>query len=223
METVYCHHCGKPIDPSAKFCPYCGTEVPTAAPEEDATQKWAPMLETDATQKWAPMPETDAQSPAPEAAAGSDAGALPMGWHRFVVNFSLIAGGILNILSGLLSLTGAEYGENREALYLLLHGLQAVDVLYGIAWIGMGVFMFFVRGWMKKFTAKGPKMLMWVYIGAIVLNLSYAFIAVGILNGANLDGGSVWSSEFFANLIASVVQLFINRSYYKKREALFIN
>jgi phage shock protein C len=29
---MFCSQCGKPVDPSSRFCPACGATVPTAAP-----------------------------------------------------------------------------------------------------------------------------------------------------------------------------------------------
>ena len=53
----------------------------------------------------------------------------PMKWYKFLVGFALIAGSILNALSGILAIAGAQYDGAAELVYRAYPDMQAVDII----------------------------------------------------------------------------------------------
>lgn len=141
----------------------------------------------------------------------------PMKWHNFLIYFSLWAGGILNALSGMAQLTGSVYGADADYIYRYFDGLKGLDMLYGVVLIGLGVFQIITRFHLAGHKSSGPSMLMISYIVAAAVSLLYGVIASGITDIALMELINP------AGLGGSIAMIFINKAYYDKRSALFIN
>ena len=140
-------------------------------------------------------------------------------WHNFLM-VVMIIGGILTILNGILTVAGTNYvrqGVTAEQVYRVFPRLKACDILYGIALIGMGIFEIIVRNRLHNFSRSGVSILNTLYILSPVITVLYLLLASSATNISLLDASTAGS------VIASVVLLFINITYYGRRKDLFIN
>lgn len=142
---------------------------------------------------------------------------FPMKWHNFLIYFSLWAGGILNVLTGLTYLTGTVYGSDADFIYRYYDGLKGLDMLYGVALIGLGVLLIITRFKLAGHKSSGPFMLTISYVATLVISVLYGLIASGI------SGLSLLELINPVSIGTSIAMIFINKSYYDKRSSLFIN
>ena len=149
------------------------------------------------------------------AQTSSPAYEMPMKWHKFLIYFLLWLGGIANIGSGLMQLTGSQYGADADMVYRFFSGLQAIDVLFGIVTIALGGMQIFTRFKLANFDAVGPKMLVAVNVIAAAANLLYPVIASAV-TGIDLSG-----QIGFGSIVGSLVMAVLNWNYYKNRAHLF--
>ena len=140
---------------------------------------------------------------------------LPMKWFNFLTKFALIAGGILNILSGILYMTGAIYGDMADTVYDVFDELLGINVIFGLACIGLGIFGFYVWKRLSGYYENGPKMLNRLYLGNAIATLFYAIIVAAIV------GGDVDVSSSFGSFAVSMAMVACNTTYFKKRAHLF--
>ena len=191
---MYCTSCGAKNTDEAIFCQNCGAEL-----KETAAAELNERLE----------------QPGPE---------LPMKWHKFLVYFSLWAGALLNAINGARMITGAQYGQHANAVYLVFAGLKPVDVGFGALLIVIAGFEVCTALSLLKFKKAGPNMLTVLYVTNAAATVLYNAIAAGIISsggyGANLS--SIYADAIGVPVI-SVIMLIINRIYYKKRKHLFVN
>lgn len=219
---MFCRQCGAEILEGAAFCGSCGKPVQVEQ-TQDAPVQFEPSYYTP------PSPQSDAQVPSDSNL--SDGGNTitpqhPMNWYKFLVSFALIAGGIINGLSSLTYFTGTIYTgqggmglEDVERLYSMFPAMKIVDVLYGLALIGLGVLCFVARNKLKGYEKDGPKLLYTVYGTNIVAPIVYNFLGCMILG---VEFGSVLGG-ILGTVIASGVILWCNVVYFNKRAYLFIN
>lgn len=144
---------------------------------------------------------------------------LSMKWHKFLICFSLWAGAVLNVLNGVMVMTGMQYDGRAEMVYAHFDGLQLVDILYGVLLLAAAVYGIVVRFQLAGYKASGVSGLTKLYGLVIGIEVFYAVFA-GVMLGMDMMG------EMMGTLVRSVapmaVMLFVNRSYYKKREHMFM-
>ena len=191
---MFCDKCGTQIAENASFCTACGNPVANQVPQTSAYEQPAPQQPN-----------------------------LPMGWFKFLINFALWAGAILNIIAAFPMLTGSQYGTEVEAalVYSMFSDLKILDMLCGILAIALGAFGIYTRFQLAGFKQNGPKLLLYLYAAAVVYNLIYVVGCNMILSDIvlqNVDFTSVYSST-----ITSAIMIFVNRSYFQKRAHLFVN
>ncbi len=206
---MFCPNCGTQINDDATFCGNCGAPVNAQAPQ----QPQAPQ-DTQAPQQ--PVPGFVPQAPV-----------LTMKWYKFLIYFLLFAIGILNVVSGILTLTGAQYtadnGENVSKLvYALFPDLKTIDVVYGVFCIALGLFQIFTRFQLSSYKAKGPICIMAMYAINAVMSAIYNFVAIGIVPN-DLGSHSEMIGEAVGAIVGGVVMLFLNKIYFDKRKHLFVN
>lgn len=152
-----------------------------------------------------------------ESNPASAVGNTPMKWHKFLIYFLLWLGGIGNIVSGLVQFTGSQYGTDAGQVYAYYSGLQALDILFGVLCIGLGVMQIVTRFKLARFKAVAPKLLLATYIAAAAYNLLYPVVAsavTGLALSELLDIGTV---------IGNVLMAVLNHLYYSKRAHLFVS
>jgi len=144
---------------------------------------------------------------------------FPMKWFKFLIYFALFAAAVLNGLNGISTLTGAHYGDLKNTVYAVFAGMQAVDLIFGIAMVGLAALNIYTRVRLAGFYQNGPKMLTLMYIMNMVLSIGYVVAAQAVCGGVlelNL-------TTLVSNTISSIIMIIINGVYFTKRAALFVN
>lgn len=240
---MFCTSCGSPLPDGTTVCTQCGTpqqaqnyqqpvvETPPQAPVYTQPQGYdqAPVYQQpQGYNQVPPYNQPQGYNPTPYAAQQFTPvmPQHPMKWYKFLINFALIAGAILNILSAITYFTGSIYTttagltmDDVSYVYSQLPALKVVDVVYAIALIAMGVIGFITRKKLKDFEAAGPKMLYLLYALSAILPLVYNLMVCPILDVAFGDA----LIDLVPTLIGQGIVLFCSYKYFSKREALFIN
>lgn len=148
----------------------------------------------------------------------------PMKWFKFIIWFQLFANAVLNLIGGINTISGSQYGAYAELVYEVFDGLKTLDTFYGVALIAIAAFAIYTRFRLSGFRADGPQMYYILQVACIVLPLVYLVAASGIINSAGY--GKEVSMDLASNvtrIAVSVVMLICNVSYFKKRIYLFKN
>ena len=148
-----------------------------------------------------------------------------MNWYSFLIYFLLWAGAVINLINGFQLITGIEVTDLIEfssfsALYSYFPGLKALDIVYGLLIVSLAVYEIVVRFALARYKKDGPRMLIRFYIANTVIPVAYLLIALAIVN---VPLSAVISTRYVLSLVWSVVVIFLNRIYFKKRERLFVN
>ena len=162
---MFCKNCGAQNPDDVKFCQSCGSAVGEQPANPDAG---APAGEQNQ-----PVTNGAYADPAPAT--------LSMKWHKFLVYFALWAGALINLVNGLQSLSGSQYGEYKGWVYALFSGLQAADMAYGVVLLVCAALGCFVAYSLLKMKKGAPKLLMILYAvsGAVAIPFPQGVILVG--------------------------------------------
>ena len=228
---MFCVNCGNQLAEDSSFCPYCGTPVNR---EELTGSQEQPggMYQNAQAFHYAPVNQEQSQSMNQYAWEGSYGSAssggqniYPMKWHKFLVDFSLWVGAILNLYNGIIALTGKQYeaqGVRASLIYSYFPSLKTGDVIYGVLLIGLAAVTVITALKLLKFKKGAPMWLKMLYLLGLIASIFYVTIVTSALKNYNAD-----TSEFVGNAvilaIISVAMIAINHVYYGKREAMFIN
>ncbi|MBQ8383046.1 MAG: zinc-ribbon domain-containing protein [Clostridia bacterium] len=168
-----------------------------------------------------------AVNPANSLQSPSYSNTAAMGWHKFLIYFSIWVSAIGNIIGGILYMTGGLYwavnpytGEltnYSDRMYEYYEGLQGIDIIMGIAFISTGVLLGMARNALANYKESGPKLLMVAYGSAIADNLLYTMFISSIIDSEAIP------DTFIISLIGSLVMTVINYVYYKNRDYMFCN
>lgn len=222
---MFCKACGAQLSDQATFCPNCGAAQQPAQVQPTYQQPvQQPVYQQPVQQSGYPQQPIYQQS-----VYGQPLNTQPplgMKWFKFLIYFSLFAGAVLNLIGGLQYLTGAHYGGTADLVYQHITALKALDVAMALATLILAGFGVYVRFRLAGYHANGPKLLNILYIAAPAISLAYLFAANGIVENSIigetvnlLEGsGSVWT-----NVVVSIVMVFVNTGYFKKRAHLFVN
>ncbi|MBE6942139.1 MAG: zinc-ribbon domain-containing protein [Ruminococcaceae bacterium] len=192
---MFCPKCGAQLADGVAFCSSCGNPVTSQA---------------------APAPQQPLAQPGEPA--------LSMKWFKFLIYFGLWAGAVLNILlNGVMMLSGSQYGDAQtvELVYAMFGDLKSLDTLCGILAIVVGVLGIYTRFQLAGFKKNGPMLLTCVYAGSIAFTLIYIIGINSILPEYVLS--EMDFSSIYGNIAGSVVMIFANITYFKKRAHLFVN
>ena len=219
-----CRNCDYELH-GERFCPHCGCES-TAS---DLYSRTEDRSENDNF-----YPEEQEFRVAP----------LSMKWYK-AVKVLIIIGAVLNIISAVRCFTGASYQGFEDEVYDLLPSLRAIDLFVGVYCIGMAIFNVYVSSALHHYKANGPKLLISIYALNLAVTLIESIACILIVEGADIDiiygdsyvsGGYLYqeyldlsgvSSELITSVIGQAVvcliMIAINRSYFKKRQHMFVN
>ena len=142
-----------------------------------------------------------------------------MKWYKFLINFLLIAGGILSLIFGYMYIQGSIYflkGYPSEIIYNNFPNLKTLNIVYGISCFVGAALLFGTRSTLAKYQAIGPKLLYFSYGLGIVEEIIYELIEGSILGTSLLTLSSV------IQVILTVFIIFANKIYFDKRANLFI-
>ena len=187
---MFCRYCGAEVQDGVMFCPACG-----------AAQSDAPTAAKGYTTDYAPMP------------------IFPMKWFKFLIYFGLFAGALLNVLNGIMMVTGMQYdmvsSGAAEAVYDEYPHLQTLDISVGVGMFLCAVMGVYARFRLAGYYKDGPKAVNAVYLLGAVLNIAYAVGIHLILPEADI-------TSTFTSFAISMAMVSLNSTYFKKREELFI-
>ena len=211
-----CPSCGQRLADEAKRCPVCGTVI------DEETRNHT--LEEKATEpvKASGQATFDADLGTQTANVQQQYPARPMKWYKFLIYISLILTGLANIWTGVEAVVGMQYGTKEQAaqVYTIYPGLHVLDIIYGILLIVLGVYALLVRQYLARYKAKGPKMLLIMYIASLVLEVAY--IGAGsLISGVNLLTASDSGTMLVSSFLVSLFMIGANKVYFDKRAHLF--
>ncbi|MBE6701026.1 MAG: zinc ribbon domain-containing protein [Ruminococcaceae bacterium] len=148
---------------------------------------------------------------------------LGMAWYKFLVNFSLIAGAIINIIFGLNYISGGIYlvqtnGEvsAKEVYAYYGTGVKNVDVLYGFLLIAIAILAFTLRYKLANYKPDALKFVQIFYWSSALVPFLYEGV-IGIIAEQTISKTSIIS------LFIGLILLFINIIYFDKRSHLFVD
>ncbi len=144
----------------------------------------------------------------------------PMKWHKFLIYFSLWAGALFTFLSGVSYLTGRQYDGNADQVYSVFSGLKTVDMIFGIIYIAIAIFMIYVRFQLAGFKRGAPGKLISLYVIQLVAIFAYTLVVSVTIH---IPWSEIFNFSIIPSLIVSIVMIFVNRYYYSKRAHLFVN
>ena len=217
ISMKYCSKCGTQLEDNIQFCHNCGSKVEnqaeTSAPVENVVNN---------AQIYGQQPPHN-QFYTPAAPMAQH----PMKWYKFLINFSLFFGALINFVFGFNYITGGIYfvQSNGEFSSDMIYGyygggLKALDVLYGIIMIAIAGFSIYSRFRLAKYKSNGP-MCINILLGAgagLTLLYNIAFLAI---TGLNIN--EVFNSQVITSIGVSIGMALGNYFYFKKRKALFVN
>ena len=151
------------------------------------------------------------------------AGDYPMAWFKFLIYFMLFANAAINIFTAVTYLTGSVYlGEDMtmsdvEVLYMFYPTAKMIDVIYGVLLIALAAYAIFTRFQLSGFKRRGPFLFILMYVLNLVIGLLY-----GISIMFTFETGLLGFISFVPSIITSVVMIFVNVVYFRKREELFV-
>lgn len=157
-----------------------------------------------------------------------------MKWYKFVIYVQLILTIVSCLLNALQSVSGIVYGMSASIFYSrhigeILHrevaGLQIVDTMIGLCYIGFAVFVFYVRQQLARFKEAGPALYYAVLICVQLVPLVSNFVRIAVINSNPMyDGMFVFDAgSIIGGLLGAAVIIILNKIYFDKRKYMFIN
>jgi len=184
------------------FCNQCGTQIEDGVAFcSNCGAKVAPA---------APQEQT------PVAAAPQQT----MGWFKFLIYFSVFAGAVLNLVTGIQLLTGSVYGDSAALVYAVFDGLKGLDTVVGIASLAVAALGVYTRFQLSGYKKNGPKLLTALYAAALAVSLIYVIGINATL--PELVVKNVDMTSMYVSMVTSVVMMVVNHIYFKKRADMFV-
>jgi len=188
---MFLQKCGTTMNDDISFCPICG---------EPVQQK-----------------PTSQQPQQPIYAAQSE---KPMKWFKFLIYFGLFASGILNLSHGLQLITGSIYNGDADLVYTAWESMKTLDIIVGILGVALAALAIFTRTRLAGFYKDGPKMILLLYVCAVVVNLVYLIGLNSILPQIVIEKSGI-AESFIGSVVLSVAMVIANKTYFDKRKELF--
>ena len=141
----------------------------------------------------------------------------------FLIYFMLFANAAINIFTAVTYLTGSIYLDEDmtmsdvEVLYMFYPTAKMIDVIYGVLLIALAAYAIFTRFQLSGFKRRGPFLFILMYVLNLVIGLLY-----GISIMFTFETGLLGFISFVPSIITSVVMIFVNVVYFRKREELFV-
>ncbi len=145
-------------------------------------------------------------------AHGRSASALPMKWHKFLIYFLLLLGALIFLIRGFGDLSDCFDGAEGTPAF-------AVRLFAGVWLLGIAALQLAARAALARFSRKGPKMAVAVYVTMAVLG---GFIlAARQMRAVELDAAIAGAVEM--GCVVSALLAVCNYLYYRRRAAMFVN
>lgn len=212
----FCSSCGTQLNDDVNFCVKCGAAQPMR--QTVPTQPVQPPVQYAQPIQPPVQPGYVPQQPmSPLQAAGMTYG---MGWFKFLIYFALFAGAILNVVQGVLLLTGANYDGASKLVYAVFSDLEIVDKGCGIALIALAVLQIVTRFRLAGFKRGATGLILTCYAAIAVIEIVYIAGFAASVPEYVFESADIGSA--IGSIVASVVMLIVNAVYFGKRKALFV-
>lgn len=146
---------------------------------------------------------------------------LGMKWYKFVIYVQLVFAFFMQLLSAYLVLSGNSYFEgNRnitQEIYAIVPSLRYVDIFFGIAGIAMAIFSVYVRQKLVNFKLNAANFYLFFLISSLFITIIYNGLVTIV------SGSIAFDSIFFVSSLETILLIYFNNIYFKKRKHLFIN
>ena len=146
---------------------------------------------------------------------------LGMVYYKFLINFSLFAGAVINLIFGIYYISGEIYAvvlnekiTATEVYAFYGNELKVIDVLYGLFLTTSAIYSFVVRQRLANFKANAPGSLTILCTLSTFIPFLYSIICFKFTE-------QPLNTSLISSFIGSLVTLLINIVYFKKRAHLF--
>ena len=211
-----CYNCGNEVPDGMTNCNYCGQpmqQVNYQQPQYQPPQYQQPQYQQPQYQ------QPQYQPPQYQPPQGMQP-AMGMAWYKFLIYFSLFAGAVLNVISGISMLNGT-YIADSATLYRFYDGWEALDQLVGALMIGTAVLGLVTRFRLSGYCKNGPLFLKLTYAAGALINLVYVVGVNSIVSSAMLS--QLDFTSFYSSIGVSIAMVVANHIYFEKRSHLFVN
>lgn len=145
-------------------------------------------------------------------AHGRSASALPMKWHKFLIYFLLLLGALIFLIRGFGDLSDCfDSAEGTPAF--------AVRLFAGVCLLGIAALQLAARAALARFSRKGPKMAVAVYVSMAVL--SGFILAARQMRAVEFDAAIAGVVKM--GCVVSALLAACNYLYYRRRAAMFVS
>lgn len=215
---MYCNNCGTQMADGAKFCPKCGIKMDIQNP---ANQN--PVNQSMGNQNMGNQISNNNYQPTPAPVYyATDSGELPMRWYKFVIWVQLFLNALLNIVSGIMTMTGAHYQGQATVVYMVYGRLKGLDIVIGIMMLVLAGGAIWVRQMLSKFQKMGPTAYIILIASNGIVSLIYVIMASAIIR-LNAFSATVISQIVAGIVVASIALCICNYIYFNKRKSMFVN
>ena len=140
-----------------------------------------------------------------------------MKWHKFLCYFCLWLSAVLNIVAGIQYLNG-----DARLVDVYVPELETPNGVYGIFAILIGVLCVVTAILLLKFKKNGPRILHFTLLNSAVGTVVIMVWEALILSGYGADATVLYVTAGIT-LVASLIVIALNNTYYRKRAHLFVN
>lgn len=168
--------------------------------------------------------------------ANQDTGARPetprempgMKWYKFIIWVQLFLSAAGYVITAITEFTGSAYereGISAARMFAAFPGLREATLVYVFVLIALALFCIIIRQELAHFKSRGPRDYLCLQGAVIAIDVIFNVVIAGIVaSRANVSIGDVLNiPEMIGECAVPVVLLLINRTYFKKREFLFVN
>lgn len=143
-----------------------------------------------------------------------------MKWFKFVIWVQCFLGGIGDIASGIMQMTGATYDGKADLVYTFYPSLKTADMVYGIFCIAIGALLIYTRFGIKKFKWQPTNIYLFLPLAIALSSIAYYVAAGAILDVSLTEPGFITSSSI-GSVVGSIGLTVANFIYFNKRKHLF--
>lgn len=209
---MFCPNCGAQLPDGAAFCSVCGQPQQNARPayqqpQQNYQQPYYQQPQQNYQQPYY-QPQQNYRQPVYQQ--------LPMKWHKFLCYFCLWLSAVLNIVAGIQYLNG-----DARLVDVYVPELETPNGVYGIFAILIGVLCAVTAILLLKFKKNGPRILHFTLLNSAVGTVVIMVWEALILSGYGADATVLYVSAGIT-LVASLIVIALNKTYYNKRAHLFV-
>lgn len=247
---MFCPKCGKEIDNSATFCPYCITPIEKAEEaHEEAFEKVETATESK-NQTFANSPFVFNQGEAPHGDYNTsfDLGEkpkpnYPMKWYKFLTRFALVAIAIVMVISAIPYFTGSAFditniqtegytedeidfdnwftvAISHEEIYAQHPLLQPMAIIIGVLDVLFAAYIIYTEVMLVKFKKKAP-MCMYILIAIDYILPIVDWALLKVAGNATSLLSNIFSFAF--DIAIGALIIYAHKKYFTTRAELFCN